>query len=400
MKKNDNFCSGCGKTLEKGQLFCPNCGKKVNVNEEKETKILEKSNQEEKKIEAVENSTNNKKVKVGDIIRYVIGGFLCLIEIPSLFQSNTFLNSLLWILFGFSLFPFTYRKFLLNKIKNVRMFKAIQIIIPVAIYIVMVVLTNMGVIGEDIYGGSSENQNTTENSVQKIVRIVNRNLSTPNQEIEKYELNSETGRYDFKIKSTNNSYTPYTCAEDSQTLAKKLAGSTGIESIQIQCLNNGKTVYYVKIGNIETLTSENINDNIKYFDENNNEVNTNIDTLKANVVNDYKKSCNTYNYKDVLRIPEEYQGKNAYWFGEIIQVVSKSKNYSVFRIDVSCEKYKYIDGYTCSDTVYVTYYGADSFIENDMVKMWGEMNGTETYTTILGASVTIPKFTAKYMELQ
>lgn len=54
----------------------------------------------------------------------------------------------------------------------------------------------------------------------------------------------------------------------------------------------------------------------------------------------------------------------------------------------------------CSDTVYVTYYGTDSFIEDDMVKMWGVMNGTETYTTILGASVTIPKFTAKYMELQ
>ena len=102
----------------------------------------------------------------------------------------------------------------------------------------------------------------------------------------------------------------------------------------------------------------------------------------------------------MLRNPEEYQGKNAYWFGEIVQVVSKSKNYSVFRINVSCEKYEYIDGYMCSDTMYVTYYGSDSFIEDDMVKMWGAMNGTETYTTVLGASVTIPKFTAKYMELQ
>lgn len=400
MAKNSNFCSGCGNGIKKGQLFCSNCGKKLKSIDENETNILEESNRDEKKIEVVENNKNSQKIKVGDIIRYVIGGFLCLIEMPSLFQSNTFLNSLLWILFAISLFPFPYRKILFGKVKSVKVFKAIQIIIPVAIYIVMVILTNIGVIGEDIYGGSSESQNTTENSVQKIVRIVNHNLSTPNQEIEKYELNSETGKYDFKIKSTDNSYTPYTCAEDSQTLAKKLAGSSGIESIKIQCLNNGKTVYYVKIGNIETLTSENINDNIKYFDENNNEVNTNIDTLKSNVINDYKKSCNTYNYKDVLRAPEEYQGKNAYWFGEIIQVVSKSKNYSVFRIDVSCEKYKYIDGYTCSDTVYVTYYGSDSFIENDMVKMWGEMNGTETYTTILGASVTIPKFTAKYMELQ
>lgn len=34
-----------------------------------------------------------------------------------------------------------------------------------------------------------------------------------------------------------------------------------------------------------------------------------------------------------------------------------------------------------------------------MVKMWGTMNKTYTYTTVLGTSLTIPKFEAKIMEL-
>ena len=406
MGKNNNFCSGCGEKLESGQSFCPNCGKKVNEVEKKEDKNVEEPKNEEnfeekkeKKVE-MENNPTKKKVKVGDIIRYIIGGFLILVELPSLFQSKTFLNSALWILFGISLFPFVYRKFLYNRIKTEKGFKAIQVIIPISIYIIMVILTSVGIIEHSDDDVSTQNQGSSETTEQRIVRNVNSKLSRPNQEIEKYELNAETNKYDFKIKSTNNSYTKYSCAEDSQNLAKKLAGSESVNSIQVQCISNGNTVFYVRINNIDALTTENINDNTKYFDENSNEVNTNIDTLKANIVTDYKNSCANYNYKDVLRNPDEYQGKNAYWFGEIVQVVSKSKNYSVFRIDVTCEKYEYIEGYMCSDTVYVTYYGTDSFIEDDMVKMWGVMNGTETYTTILGASVTIPKFTAKYMELQ
>lgn len=35
-----------------------------------------------------------------------------------------------------------------------------------------------------------------------------------------------------------------------------------------------------------------------------------------------------------------------------------------------------------------------------MVKMYGTMDGTQTYTTVLGARVTVPKFTAQYIDLQ
>lgn len=60
----------------------------------------------------------------------------------------------------------------------------------------------------------------------------------------------------------------------------------------------------------------------------------------------------------------------------------------------------YLDEYYCPDTIYVIYNGDKSFIEDDIVKMWGTMDGTKTYTTVLGSSTTIPKFNAKYIELQ
>ena len=139
---------------------------------------------------------------------------------------------------------------------------------------------------------------------------------------------------------------------------------------------------------------------MKYYDSNRKQVKTNIETLKANIVNDYKNSCAKLKYKDVLRNPSNYKGKKAYWFGKIVQVVDKSSYSSIFRIDVTCEKYSYSSGYFCDDTIYVIYRGEKSFIEDDMVKMWGTMDGTETYTTVLGASVTVPRFNAEYMELQ
>lgn len=110
----------------------------------------------------------------------------------------------------------------------------------------------------------------------------------------------------------------------------------------------------------------------------------------------YKKSCSSYGYKDLLRNPNDYAGKKAYFFGQILQKVSSTQ----YRVGIDCTKYHYIDGYSCTNTIYVTYHGDTSVIENDMVEMWGTMTGTKTYTTIMGASVTIPNFSAKYITIQ
>lgn len=218
--------------------------------------------------------------------------------------------------------------------------------------------------------------------------------------LDSYEVNNETGLVDVKIKYEKSELSKYVCASDTQYMAKAIIGSKTIGSLQFECINSTGIIYYVKIENINSITKDEINNNTKYYDINYIQENISIDGLKELAESDYKKSCTTYNYKDVLRTPSDYTGKRAYWFGEVLQVVNNSSYSATYRVGVSCTKYKYIGGYSCPNTIYVTYYGDKNFIEDDMIKMYGTMEGTQTYTTIMGASVTVPKFSASYIDLQ
>ncbi len=120
------------------------------------------------------------------------------------------------------------------------------------------------------------------------------------------------------------------------------------------------------------------------------------DKIKEKEISDYKNSCKNLNYKNVLRTPDDYKYTKAYWFGKVVQVVGSG----FYRISVDCKKYQYISGYSCSNTLYVYYSGDENLIEDDMVKMWGYMNGNKTYTTIWDSTVTIPYFVAEYLTLQ
>ncbi len=118
--------------------------------------------------------------------------------------------------------------------------------------------------------------------------------------------------------------------------------------------------------------------------------------LNAIDENVYKNSCGNYDYKDLLRTPDNYKNQKAYWFG----VVQQKVNSSQYRVGVDCEKYHYIDGYSCKNTIYVYYIGDTNIIEDDVLQMWGTMNGVVTYEAIFGNNITIPSFIAKYITVQ
>lgn len=130
-----------------------------------------------------------------------------------------------------------------------------------------------------------------------------------------------------------------------------------------------------------------------YYDKYKDDWNSQLSSLEERI---YKKSCGKYSYKNLLRNPSDYEGKKAYFFGKILQKVGTTE----YRVGIDCSKYTYIAGYHCDNTIYVTYYGDTNLIEDDMVELWGNMRGTQTYTTIMGASVTIPKFYAAYATLK
>lgn len=119
---------------------------------------------------------------------------------------------------------------------------------------------------------------------------------------------------------------------------------------------------------------------------------TTTTTLSAS---DYKAKCKKLDYRKVLRSDSDYYGENVYWFGKVSQVIG----YSSYMVYVNCSKNSYAkSGYVCDDAIYVTYYGKDNFVEDDMVKIWGTVGMNYTYTTVMGASNTVPNVWAEYME--
>lgn len=112
---------------------------------------------------------------------------------------------------------------------------------------------------------------------------------------------------------------------------------------------------------------------------------------------EFKNNCKIVEYEDLARNPDKIKGQNVKITGEVIQVM---KDYTTTNIRVNITKSDY-DFYT--DTVYITYTpeaGEDKILEDDIITIWGTSQGDCTYTTVLGATVTLPLIEAKYIELQ
>lgn len=126
----------------------------------------------------------------------------------------------------------------------------------------------------------------------------------------------------------------------------------------------------------------------------------------AELYKEFKKtfidSCDTYGYKDIFRNAEDYQGKNAKFTGKVVQVINDTLETDL-RVNVTRDKLGFYD-----DTIYVVWKNYDRehdpvtinrILKDDIVTMYGTLNGIQTYETTSGSSVTIPKFDAQYIEL-
>lgn len=112
---------------------------------------------------------------------------------------------------------------------------------------------------------------------------------------------------------------------------------------------------------------------------------------------EFISECQSIAYKDIARNPDNYKGTKAVFTGEVIQVQEGLFNSIVMRVNVTKGNYDIWD-----DTVYVNYTyseGESKFLEDDIITMYGTLKGSKTYTTVLGSSVTIPQFDAKYINL-
>lgn len=95
-------------------------------------------------------------------------------------------------------------------------------------------------------------------------------------------------------------------------------------------------------------------------------------------------------YKDVLRYPGSYKGRNIQIYGKVLQKLSSGSSIAL-RVGTS--------GRGSYDSVfYVTYSKGDigiSIIEDDYITIYGTCTGTKTYETVMGNDITIPSMTAE-----
>lgn len=108
---------------------------------------------------------------------------------------------------------------------------------------------------------------------------------------------------------------------------------------------------------------------------------------------EFKDSCNAYTYEQLARNPAEMIGTRVKLVGEVIQTMYDG-NIVQLRVNITKE-----NGYY-SDTVYVRYIiGGDRILEDDIITIYGTAMGEVSYTSILGAEITLPYIEAEYVDI-
>lgn len=176
-----------------------------------------------------------------------------------------------------------------------------------------------------------------------------------------------------------------------------------------------KDMYVTLVCRFKSSTSNSVNMHIGYIEESGEAAEQTYNRLKAagdkqraadkkaeqekakKEKKDYIASCKTYKYKDIARNPDKYYGKRAKFKGEVVQVIEGYLDITL-RVDVTKGKYGI---YT--DTMYVVYTPQSTtenrILEDDIITIYGELAGIETYETVMGAKVSIPRIDAEYITI-
>lgn len=110
-------------------------------------------------------------------------------------------------------------------------------------------------------------------------------------------------------------------------------------------------------------------------------------------------SCQTYTFEQMARNPDNFKGINVKLTGEVVQVMEGTYSNSL-RVNIT-KKGTYSTYYT--DTIYVSYTpkaGEDKILEDDIITIYGTAQGDYSYTSTMGANITLPYVNAKYIVLQ
>jgi hypothetical protein len=115
------------------------------------------------------------------------------------------------------------------------------------------------------------------------------------------------------------------------------------------------------------------------------------------IKNEFILTCKGYDYREISRNPDNYLSEPCKFKGKVIQVQESGLNVTL-RINVTEGSYGSWD-----DTIYVDYKRLDSaesrILDDDIIMIYGTLNGIKTYTTVLRSKMSIPWVKAKYIEI-
>ncbi|HQC83448.1 MAG TPA: hypothetical protein PLB45_01050 [Bacilli bacterium] len=345
-----------------------------------------------------------------DFIRYSLGSLFILGGLTQMPKGEGFLL----ILVGISLYPIIYSNFISKFVKDKKDLTKVAVILPIVFFIAAGVVTPSKNLQSDTSNDQQENTTTTQKKDEEKETIKSQIQNSISGDDETITLVSENDHDSYNVIINNDNVSSlYSCALSATTLFSTMTEIKKIKNIDIAkytCFDNTTSIGYVEVSDMSnSYSTEKENELLNIYDASGNKVDKTIDTLekeeeeaKTKEMKDYKNSCKKLNYKDVLRDSESYKGTRVYWFGEVAQVIN---DYS-YLVRVNCTKNSFSDsGYVCDDSIYITYLDGmfDSkkkLLEDDMVKLWGTVDGDYSYTTVLGASKTIPSISVTFAELQ
>ncbi|WP_405297979.1 zinc-ribbon domain-containing protein [Methanobrevibacter sp.] len=103
---------------------------------------------------------------------------------------------------------------------------------------------------------------------------------------------------------------------------------------------------------------------------------------------DFKAQCKEIDFNKLNKNADKYKGEKLKVSGKIIQIMENSNG---GQIRLATADYS-------DDVVYVEYEGNIEYVEDDYITVYGYCDGDYTYTSTIGASITLPKIDAVYFD--
>lgn len=111
----------------------------------------------------------------------------------------------------------------------------------------------------------------------------------------------------------------------------------------------------------------------------------------------FRESCSAPSYDDLARNPGDYVGGNIVVTGEVMQV-QEGTDFNTYIVLIEQDEY----GYYNSDSAVLmqldSSYSGTRILEDDIITVYGTSTDLYTYTTVLGASRTVPSMIGEYVD--